>query len=457
MKPLIVNPSIDTIAAIATPPGRGGVGIVRISGPLVCNIAQKILGKDLEPRYANFGSFFNEEGQSLDEGIALLFVAPHSFTGEDVLELQAHGGPIILDQLLQRVLQLGARLARPGEFTERAFLNDKIDLAQAEAVADLIDANSVQAARSALRSLRGEFSQKINLLTEQIIHLRMYVEAAIDFPEEEIDFLSDGKVLTDLNQIIHRLEEVFSATMQGVALREGLTAVIIGKPNAGKSSLLNALSGEERAIVTEIPGTTRDVLKEMVLIDGIPLHLIDTAGIRDTQDVIEREGIERAKKALHDADLILAIQDSNEEDATISDEITQILQKMQHKHYVLIKNKIDLSKQSAQIKNLEQGIEIYLSAKTKEGIDLLKQHLKSLIGAQNLTEGLFTARRRHINALEKAKTHLHIGKTQLTDQKAGELLAEELRQAHENLSEITGEFYPDDLLGRIFGQFCIGK
>ncbi len=447
----------DTIAAIATPPGRGGIGIVRVSGPKANQIAQSMLHKLLRPRYATFARFYDEYSVALDEGIALFFQAPHSFTGEDVLELQGHGGPIVLDQILKRILQLGARLARPGEFTERAFLNDKMDLMQAEAVADMIGASSEQAARSAMRSLQGEFSRQITQLSNQIIQLRMYVEAAIDFPEEEIDFLSDGNVLEKLEGIINRLETIFIASKQGLALREGLTAVIVGKPNAGKSSLLNALSGEERAIVTEIPGTTRDVLREMVQVDGIPLHLIDTAGIRETSDVIEKEGIIRAKKAIEDADLILAIQDMTDENKAVSKEVISLLSQMKHKHCVWIKNKIDLVNQHASIKVNEQGVEIYLSAKTKEGIDLLRQHLKELMGLQTTTEGLFTARRRHIDALERAQKHLADGRMQLVAYRAGELLAEELNQAHQALGEITGEFYPDDLLGRIFGEFCIGK
>jgi tRNA modification GTPase len=448
----------DTITAIATPPGKGGVGVIRISGPLTKSISESILHQIPEPRKALFTPFYCENNEILDEGIALFFKGPNSFTGEDVLELQGHGGPVILDRIIKTLLNIGARLARPGEFSERAFTNDKMDLAQAEAVADLIDASSEQAAQSAMRSLQGEFSNKINELVESLIALRIYVEAAIDFPEEEIDFLSDGKVLNQLNEIIENLTKVKISAKQGAILRDGMTVVIAGKPNAGKSSLLNALSGKLSAIVTEIEGTTRDILKEYINIDGMPLHIIDTAGLRESNDVIEQEGIKRALKAIENADEVLLMVDASKEKPINKALIESLLPKdCLSKPITIIKNKIDLINEKERIVNEDNHEVIYLSAKNNQGIDLLKNHMKEKMGYNADNEGVFIARRRHLDAINRAEKSLDQGYNQLTKNKAGELLAEELKQAQNALSEITGEFTSDDLLGKIFSSFCIGK
>jgi tRNA modification GTPase len=442
----------DTIAAIATPPGRGGIGIIRISGPQTKTIAQTVLGVVPQPRFATHTVFLDQDNTAIDDGIALFFPHPNSFTGEDVLELHGHGGPIVQDCLLRRVLQCGARLARPGEFSERAFLNDRLDLAQAEAIADLIDAASEQAARAAVRSLQGEFSKHIQQLVEKLIHLRMYVEAAIDFPEEEIDFLSDKKISSELKNILQELQIVSATAQQGSLLREGMTVVIAGKPNAGKSSLLNKLSGRDSAIVTEIPGTTRDVLREMIQIDGMPLHIIDTAGLRDSADPVEQEGVRRALAEIEKADQILLVLDDKDEQ--IEKLPTFISNK---KHLTIIHNKIDLTNKSTGIFKKNAMPVIYLSAKTGAGFDLLREHLKNCMGFNSHTEGNFIARRRHLDALQRAEHYLLNGEQQLANHKAGELLAEDLRLAQQALGEITGEFTADDLLGKIFSSFCIGK
>lgn len=450
----------DTIAAIATATGRGGVGIVRISGPKASLVAEQLLNIQLQPRHAHYCDFKNRSGDVLDQGIALLFPGPNSFTGEDVLELQGHGGPVILDLLLREITQLGIRLARPGEFSERAFLNDKLDLAQAEAIADLIDATSEQAARNALHSLQGAFSKRIHELVEALIHLRIYVEASIDFPEEEIDFLSDGKVARDLNGIIERLQQVFKEARQGVLVRDGMRVVIAGRPNAGKSSLLNALSGRESAIVTSIEGTTRDVLREHIHIDGMPLHIIDTAGLRDSPDEVEQIGIQRAWQEIQQADRVLLLVDSRQSQLTDPLEIwPEFVNKLENPSKItLVRNKIDLSEEAAGLfQSNSDSVYIGISAATGAGIDDLKQHLKTIMGFSESGESGFTARRRHLDALERAQTFLASGKAQLQGYAAGELLAEDLRQAQHALNEITGEFTPDDLLGRIFSSFCIGK
>lgn len=449
----------DTIAAIATPPGKGGVGIIRVSGPKAEAIAQAILQRVPEPRFAHYGAFYESDGDVLDQGIALFFPGPNSFTGEDVLELQGHGGPVILDCLLKRVLSLGARLANPGEFSERAFLNDKLDLAQAEAIADLIDASSEQAARNAMHSLQGAFSKHIHDLVEAVIQLRIYVEAAIDFPEEEIDFLSDGKVAGDLVQIIRQLKSVKQQARQGTLIREGMSVVIAGKPNAGKSSLLNALSGRDSAIVTHIEGTTRDVLREHIHIDGLPLHIIDTAGLRESPDEVEQIGIARAWDEIRKADRILMVVDSSNNAATDPTELwPDFVQQLDNTdHLTLVRNKCDLSQLPVQEQSDSRVPVITLSAKTGDGVDTLRQHLKQCIGYTGTTEGGFTARRRHLDALDRAEQLLVTGQEQLLGMAAGELLAEDLRQAQNCLSEITGEFTPDALLGRIFSSFCIGK
>jgi len=448
----------DTIAAIATAPGRGGVGIVRISGKAAKPLTKALIGKNLSPRYAHFGPFLGKNQEVIDEGIALFFEGPNSFTGEDVLELQGHGGPVILDLLLQEVTRQGVRLARPGEFSERAFMNDKLDLAQAEAIADLIDASSAQAARNALHSLQGAFSVKIQSLVEALIQLRIYVEAAIDFPEEEIDFLTDGKVSNDLNSIIHQLSQVFSEAKQGVLVREGMTVVIAGRPNAGKSSLLNLLAGRETAIVTNIEGTTRDILREHIHIDGMPLHIIDTAGLRESPDEVERIGIARAWQEIENADRVLLMVDSektpNFDPQSIWPEFVNRLP--DPSRLTVIANKADLSQLNPGLINDSPTV-IAISAHTGEGIETLQQHLKDVMGFTGANEGGFTARRRHLDALERAEELLLTGKQQLQSYAAGELLAEDLRQAQNALSEITGEFTSDDLLGRIFSSFCIGK
>jgi tRNA modification GTPase len=446
--------NLETIAAIATAPGRGGVGIVRVSGRKSTDIALKILEKVPKARKVEYLPFKDKTGATIDTGIALYFQNPHSFTGEDVLELQAHGGPVVLDMILQRVLELGARPARAGEFTEQAFLNDKMDLAQAEAVADLIEAESAEAAKAAVRSLQGEFSENIHHLVESLIELRLYVEASLDFPEEEIDFLSDGKVEAKLSTIEDALARVFKSARQGSLLREGMTLVIAGRPNAGKSSLLNQLAGRESAIVTDIPGTTRDVLREHIQIDGLPLHVIDTAGLRESEDPVEQEGIRRAWKEIEQADRILLLVDDTHRD---DDHLAIEDQLPKHIGVTRIFNKIDCSARKAELIVTDSETDIALSAKTGEGIDILKNHLKQCMGYEQNNEGRFMARRRHIDALENADQHCQNARYNLVELQAGELLAEELRMAQQQLSEITGEFTSDDLLGRIFSSFCIGK
>lgn len=450
----------ETIVAQATPIGRGGIGILRVSGPLATEVAQQVLGKCPKPRVADYLPFKDQDGSVLDQGIALFFKAPHSFTGEDVLELQGHGGQIILDLLLQRILKIhGVRIARAGEFSEQAFLNDKLDLAQAEAIADLIDATSEQAARSALKSLQGEFSNKINQLVDSVIYLRTYVEAAIDFPDEEIDFLADGKIEGHLNDIISQLERVRKEAKQGTILREGMKVVIAGRPNAGKSSLLNALAGREAAIVTDIAGTTRDVLREHIHIDGMPLHIIDTAGLRDASDEVEKIGIQRAWTEIAQADRVLLMIDSTEsQQGDFHTEWADFLAKLPSNLPVtVIRNKVDLSGEPEGLETDGAFTVIRLSAQTQVGVDLLREHLKKSMGYQSSTEGGFLARRRHLVALETAADHLQRGHIQLTQFRAGELLAEELRMVQNALSEITGQFTSDDLLGNIFSSFCIGK
>ena len=450
----------ETIVAQATAPGRGGIGILRVSGPLATDVAQAVLGKCPKPRMADYLPFKDADGTVLDQGIALYFKSPNSFTGEDVLELQGHGGQVVLDLLLKRILQIdGIRLARPGEFSEQAFLNDKLDLAQAEAIADLIDATSEQAARSALKSLQGEFSKKVNELVDSVIYLRTYVEASIDFPDEEIDFLADGKIEANLRGIINQLEDVRSEAKQGSILREGMKVVIAGRPNAGKSSLLNALAGREAAIVTDIAGTTRDVLREHIHIDGMPLHIIDTAGLRDATDEVERIGISRAWAEIEQADRIILMLDSSDpESADLSTVRSEFLAKLPTTLPItIVRNKIDLNGEQASESEQDCYQIISLSAQTHDGVQLLREHLKQAMGFQTGMEGGFLARRRHLDALEKAAEHLQIGLVQLTEFHAGELLAEELRLVQTYLSEITGEFTSDDLLGNIFSSFCIGK
>ena len=443
----------DTIAAIATAPGQGGVGIVRVSGDKAANISEQLLGKVPTPRYAHYSAFQDENKATIDNGIALYFEGPNSFTGEDVLELQAHGGPIVLDILLKRVLSLGARPARAGEFSERAFLNDKIDLAQAEAIADLIAAESHEAARAAIHSLNGEFSKEINDLVEQLTMLRIHVEAALDFPEEEIDFLADKVIEESLLAVKEKLQQVKSSAQQGRLLKEGMSVVIAGKPNAGKSSLLNQLAGQETAIVTDVPGTTRDILREHIQIDGLPLHIIDTAGLRESEDVVEQEGIRRAMQEIEKADRLLYVMDgdSKDEEKEIIDSFSKDL------GITFVHNKIDKNNAAAKIVELAgNATDIFLSAKTGHGIELLKQHLKKCMGYETRVEGKYMARRRHMEAIEEAEQNLERADINLKH-KHGELVAEELSLAQNQLASITGEFSSDDLLGRIFSGFCIGK
>ncbi|MBK7984528.1 MAG: tRNA uridine-5-carboxymethylaminomethyl(34) synthesis GTPase MnmE [Candidatus Competibacteraceae bacterium] len=445
----------DTIAAVATPPGRGGIGVLRVSGPLSAAIVEAVSGILPPPRQAVVRRFRSSDGEILDEGVILHFPAPHSFTGEDVVEFQGHGGPMVLDLLMERVVELGARPARPGEFSERAFLNDKLDLAQAEAIADLIASDTAAAARAALRSLQGEFSQRVNGLVEGLIALRMYVEAAIDFPEEEIDFLADGMVAARLAELQERLRVLQAAAGQGRLLRDGMTVVIAGRPNAGKSSVLNRLAGREAAIVTAVPGTTRDVLREHISIDGMPLHVIDTAGLRDSDDPVEREGIRRAWAEIDTADRILMVVDDRlglaAEEAGLRERLPAATP------VTVLYNKIDLSGQAPSVREGAWGTEVRLSAKTEAGLELLREHLKSCMGYHGGGEGTFMARRRHLEALERAAAALERAAEQLAIFRAGELVAEELREAQNALSEITGDFSSEDLLSRIFSSFCIGK
>lgn len=443
----------DTIVAIATPPGRGGVGIVRVSGPLALELALKISNKPaISPRTAIYTPFYDLNQEVMDEGVLLYFKAPHSFTGEEVIEFQGHGSPIVLDNLVKNCVALGARMARPGEFSERAFLNDKMDLAQAEAVADLIHASTETAARMALRSLQGEFSKLISALNEDIIYLRRYVEAAIDFPEEEVDFLQDGKILRLLEAILEKLHSIRKQAMQGVIVREGISVVIAGRPNAGKSTLINALSGLEVAIVTDIAGTTRDVMRQHIHIDGMPLHLIDTAGIRASEDAIEQVGISRAWQEIKKCDCVLLVVDLTDTESTVTldEEIKLALPK--DAPILKVYNKIDALGLPSKI----ESNAVYLCAKSGEGLEALKSLLKNTMGYQPL-EGQFMARGRHLEALNQAQAVLEKGYVALKMHQAGELLAQDLRDAHAHLCTITGEFTADDLLGEIFSSFCIGK
>ncbi|MFB6435049.1 MAG: tRNA uridine-5-carboxymethylaminomethyl(34) synthesis GTPase MnmE [Candidatus Malihini olakiniferum] len=453
----------DTIVAQATPSGRGAVGILRVSGQQAADVAQALLGKLPKPRYADYLPFRDADGRTLDQGIAIWFPGPNAFTGEDVLELQGHGSPVILDLLMQRILALpGLRIARPGEFSERAFLNDKLDLAQAESIADLISSSSEQAARSALNSLQGAFSTRIHHLVEALIQLRLYVEAAIEFPdEEEIECLSNSKIKAELNDVIAELGGVQAEAHNSRLLQEGMKVVIAGRPNAGKSSLLNALAGREAAIVSAIAGTTRDVLREYIHIDGMPLHIIDTAGLRDANDEIERIGIERAWQEIEQADRVLFIVDSTTTDATSPAEIwPEFMARLPTTTLpiTVVRNKADITGETQKIEEMNTHSLICLSAKTGDSIDILRNHLKQSMGFISNTEGAFLARRRHLQALETAAQHLEQGKDQLVNSAyASELLAEELRLAQQALSQVTGKVTSDDLLNQIFSSFCIGK
>jgi tRNA modification GTPase len=442
----------DTIAAIATASGAGGIGVVRISGPQAVNIAVAVLGHCPKPRHAAYLRFIDHDGQTIDQGIAIYYAAPNSYTGEDVLELQAHGGPALLQILLTRCLSLGARQAAPGEFTRRAYLNEKMDLAQAEAVADVINAATSEAARSAMRSLSGEFSNCIHVLLQRLIELRMFVEACLDFPEEEIDFISQGNVKNKIQDILLDLQKIYGEAKQGNLLREGLTVVLVGQPNVGKSSLINQLAAEEVAIVTAIAGTTRDTIKSSIQINGIPLHIVDTAGLRDTEDEIEQFGIERTWRALESANIALLLVDAAHGITQVEKSILERLASDLPK--IWIHNKIDLAKKTPLVEEIHGEMHIHLSAKHGDGMNLLRETLLKTVGWQSTNEGVFMARTRHLEAIKQVEQFLQ---TALSAINQSELVAENLRMAQDMLSKITGEFTPDDLLGEIFSKFCIGK
>jgi len=446
----------DTIVAAATPPGRGGVGIVRVSGPKAPELAAVMLGELPLPRQATFARFLDAQQDPIDAGLALFFPAPHSYTGEHVLELQGHGGPLVLEALVTRAIELGARRAQPGEFTQRAFLNDKLDLAQAEAIADLIDAGSREAVRAAMRSLQGEFSAMVRGLTEAVIDLRTYVEAAIDFPEEEIDFLADRELAARFQAVRDHFDGVLDSARQGRLLREGMTVVIAGRPNAGKSSLLNRLAGYDAAIVTPIPGTTRDVVRERINIDGMPLHVLDTAGLREGGDVVEEEGMRRAQAEMQRADRVLFVIDAlaDPDAAAFREQRPRLPADVP---VTLVFNKCDLATGLPLSDTSSGPPRLWLSALTGDGLAELRAHLKACMGYQTIDGGAISARRRHLEALARARAHCEEAARQLAERRAGELVAEELRGAQQALAEITGEFTSDDLLGRIFAGFCIGK
>jgi tRNA modification GTPase len=442
----------DTIAAIATATGRSGVGIVRCSGARVDSLVTAIVGRPLTPRRAVLADFRDARGETIDRGLALFYRAPHSYTGEDVLELHGHGGPVVLRELLRRCLELGARVARPGEFTERAFLNGKLDLAQAESVADLIDAATAEAARGASRSLRGEFSQRIEELTRALIELRTLVEATLDFPDEEIDFLERADAAGKLAAVRARLQDVLAATQQGSLLREGIRVVLVGRPNVGKSSLLNRLAGEEVAIVTEIPGTTRDAIRQSIALEGVPVHVIDTAGVRESIDPVEKIGVARTWEAIEQADLLVVLHDALEgKDTGEGDVLAQLPAALPR---VDVMNKIDLIGREPEWDRVQRAV--WLSAKTGAGVDLLKHAVLAAAGWRAAGEGLFMARARHVQALKQAQGHLNRADMDVDGEKL-ELLAEDLRLAQQALGEITGAYTSDDLLGEIFSRFCIGK
>ncbi|HSW71575.1 MAG TPA: tRNA uridine-5-carboxymethylaminomethyl(34) synthesis GTPase MnmE [Gammaproteobacteria bacterium] len=453
----------DTIVAQASPAGRGAVSLVRVSGSRVKELAEAVLGKLPSPRQACFSSFRAEKGEIVDQGIALFFPGPQSFTGEDVLELQGHGGPIVVQLLIQNLVNLGARLARPGEFSERAFLNGKIDLAQAEAIADLIQASTEQAARSALRSLQGEFSRKIEALVQALIQLRSYLEAAIDFAEEELNLLSEGALKQRFEKLLEEVVSIQNTARQGSLLAEGLRIVIAGQPNVGKSTLLNLLSGKELAIVSAIPGTTRDLLRESIQLDGLPLHLIDTAGLRESRDPIEAEGIRRAQQEIKQADLLLYLLEATDAaflDSSPQKTLLNLLARDTGFHAqstIFIRNKIDLLGEQSSLEEKDGITLVSLSAKTQNGLSLLKTAIKNRAGFSLQQEGIFSARQRHLDALDKALQFLSKAFQQFKTTQAVELIAEDLRLAQRQLSEICGEYSSDDLLGHIFSSFCIGK
>ena len=448
-----MNTRADTIAAVASAPGAGGVGVLRVSGPRAAAIARTLLGRAPRARHAHYAAFRAADGGVIDRGLLLWFPAPRSYTGEDVLELQAHGSPVVLRVLLARLVELGARHARAGEFSERAFLNGRIDLAQAEAVADLIASGSEAAARAAQRSLDGEFSARVHALAERVVRLRVWIEAAIDFPEEEIDFLAAPELATEVDATHADLLALLRAARRGVRLADGLHVVIVGRPNVGKSSLLNALAASERAIVTDVAGTTRDVLRETIDLDGVALTLVDTAGLREAADVVEREGIRRARGELERADLAVLVSD--DEHARLDADLLRAVPPRAAR--IVVHNKIDLAGARARREEHDGVVHLWLSARSREGLDGLVAELRRHAGAEEGDAGAFSARARHVAALERARTHFDAALAALAEHNAGELAAEDLRRAHDALGEITGEVSADDLLGEIFSSFCIGK
>ena len=442
----------DTICALATAYGQSGIGVIRVTGPLSKSISKKILHQDLEPRYAYYGSFFDNDNNLIDKGVAIAFPGPNSYTGEDVVEFQGHGGVSVIRKLLETIISLDVRVAEPGEFTKRAFLNGKMDLVQAEAVQDLIQSSSEESALSAVRSLTGEFSEKINQILSELIALRVFVEATIDFSDEEIDFLESHEVSSKLHSLKLTLLNILESANQGAILRDGIHVAIAGKPNAGKSSLLNSLTKQPSAIVTDVAGTTRDVLKETIQIDGMPIHIIDTAGLHNSDNIIEQEGIRRAHTEINNADVVLLVYDASDKSVDLS----ILPESVKDKPKIVIKNKIDLTGSKTGIQNIQNNPEISISAKNGDGINIVRKALADFAGLNSNTEGVFLARKRHIIAINETLSFINSAISQL-DGGASELVAEDLRQAGMHLGQITGEFSSDDLLGQIFSSFCIGK
>ena len=442
----------DTICALATAYGQSGIGVIRVTGPLSKSISKKILHQDLEPRYAYYGSFFDNDNNLIDKGVAIAFPGPNSYTGEDVVEFQGHGGVSVIRKLLETIISLDVRVAEPGEFTKRAFLNGKMDLVQAEAVQDLIQSSSEESALSAVRSLTGEFSEKINQILSELIALRVFVEATIDFSDEEIDFLESHEVSSKLHSLKVTLLNILESANQGAILRDGIHVAIAGKPNAGKSSLLNSLTKQPSAIVTDVAGTTRDVLKETIQIDGMPIHIIDTAGLHNSDNIIEQEGIRRAHTEINNADVVLLVYDASDKSVDLS----ILPESVKDKPKIVIKNKIDLTGSKTGIQNIQNNPEISISAKNGDGINIVRKALADFAGLNSNTEGVFLARKRHIIAIDETLSFINSAISQL-DGGASELVAEDLRQAGMHLGQITGEFSSDDLLGQIFSSFCIGK
>ena len=442
----------DTICALATAYGQSGIGVIRVTGPLSKSISKKILHQDLEPRYAYYGSFFDNDNNLIDKGVAIAFPGPNSYTGEDVVEFQGHGGVSVIRKLLETITSLDVRVAEPGEFTKRAFLNGKMDLVQAEAVQDLIQSSSEESALSAVRSLTGEFSEKINQILSELIALRVFVEATIDFSDEEIDFLESHEVSSKLHSLKVTLLNILESANQGAILRDGIHVAIAGKPNAGKSSLLNSLTKQPSAIVTDVAGTTRDVLKETIQIDGMPIHIIDTAGLHNSDNIIEQEGIRRAHTEINNADVVLLVYDASDKSVDLS----ILPESVKDKPKIVIKNKIDLTGSKTGIQNIQNNPEISISAKNGDGINIVRKALADFAGLNSNTEGVFLARKRHIIAINETLSFINSAISQL-DGGASELVAEDLRQAGMHLGQITGEFSSDDLLGQIFSSFCIGK